>query len=77
MIKVESLEGDETRRYEPVVDGVSCYYLAFNRNERSIALNLKTSEAQDVVRELVRDADVLDENFRYRTMDQWGLGYEP
>jgi crotonobetainyl-CoA:carnitine CoA-transferase CaiB-like acyl-CoA transferase len=76
VIKVESLEGDETRRYEPVVDGVSCYYLAFNRNKRSIALNLKTSEAQDIIRELVRDADVLIENFRYGTMDQWGLGYE-
>ncbi len=76
VIKVESLEGDETRRYEPVVDGVSCYYLAFNRNKRSIALNLKTSEAQDIIRELVRDADVLIENFRYGTMDEWGLGYE-
>ena len=74
--KVESLQGDETRRYEPTVNGVSCYFLAFNRNKRSIALDLKTPEAQEIVRSLAAQADVVVENFRYGTMEKWGLGYE-
>ncbi|ADG05990.1 L-carnitine dehydratase/bile acid-inducible protein F [Kyrpidia tusciae DSM 2912] len=76
VIKVESFDGDETRRYEPVVNGASCYFLAFNRNKRSIAVNLKTESGREIVRRLAREADVLVENFRYGTMEKWGLGYE-
>lgn len=75
VIKVESLEGDETRRYEPMVNGVSSYFLAFNRNKRSITLNLKTVEGQGIIRELVKNIDVFIENFRYGTVEKWGLGY--
>lgn len=75
VIKVESPEGDETRRYEPTKDGVSSYFLAFNRNKRSIAVDLKTEAGREIVRRLAQEADVLVENFRTGTMEKWGLDY--
>jgi len=51
-------------------------YLLFNRNKRGMALDLKTPEGVEVVTALVRDADVLIENFRTGTMESFGLGYD-
>jgi crotonobetainyl-CoA:carnitine CoA-transferase CaiB-like acyl-CoA transferase len=76
VIKVEPPDGDETRTWgPPFVDGESTYYLGINRNKRSIALDLRTPRAQDIIRRLVATSDVLVENFRAGTMQRWGLDY--
>ena len=76
VIKVEPPGGDETRGWgPPFVDGETPYYLAINRNKRSIELNLATPQGQDVVRRLVSTSDVLVENFRAGAMERWGLSY--
>jgi len=69
--------GDETRGYTPpAMAGESCYYLSLNKNKQGITLNLKTEEGKQIVKELVKDADVLIENFRTGTMEKLGLGYD-
>jgi crotonobetainyl-CoA:carnitine CoA-transferase CaiB-like acyl-CoA transferase len=76
VIKVEPPGGDETRGWgPPFVDGETPYYLAINRNKRSIELNLAVPEGQEIVRRLVSTSDVLVENFRAGAMERWGLGY--
>jgi len=76
VIKVESPAGDDTRGWMPPDrDGVSTYYLAVNRNKRSVALDLKDPAGLTAARELARRADVLVENFRPGVMDALGLGY--
>lgn len=65
VIKVESLGGDSSRAIAgPELHGESAYYLANNRNKRSIAIDLKTDPGQDVIRRLIATADVVVENFR-------------
>ncbi len=77
VIKVEDTgTGDESRTWPPHRDGESAAYLVLNRNKRGITLDLKTPEGAEVLRRLVRDADVLIENFRTGTMESFGLGYE-
>ena len=51
-------------------------FLHLNTNKRSITLNLKSAQAQDIVKQLVRNADVVVESFRPDQMDMFGLGYE-
>lgn len=76
VIKVEPPGGDDTRAWgPPFVNGESAYFLSVNRNKSSIVLDLKQEADRDVLRELVRHADVLVENFRPGTMDRWGLGW--
>jgi crotonobetainyl-CoA:carnitine CoA-transferase CaiB-like acyl-CoA transferase len=76
VIKVEKLPGgDDTRRFAPLVNGESTAFLMINRGKRSVALNLKDPGARDAALALVRDADVVIENFRKGTMDKLGLGY--
>src|SRR5258708_12691266 len=76
VIKVEPPGGDETRGWgPPFVDGESTYYLAINRNKRSIELNLATPQGQDIVRRLASTSDVVVENFRAGAMERWGLEY--
>ncbi len=76
VVKVEPLDGDETRRYgPPFVDGESTYYLGINRNKRSIALDLTTSDGQEIIRRLASSSDVLVENFRTGAVERWGLDY--
>ena len=77
VIKIETPgRGDDSRRFAPMVQGESCYYMNLNRNKRGITLNLKTPEGKEVLRRLVRNADVLLENYRPGVMDRLGLGYE-
>lgn len=78
VIKVEKIPGgDDSRRYaEPQVNGESAAFMMLNRNKRSIALNLKTEGGREVLRRLVKDADVLFENYRKGTMDKLGVGFE-
>ncbi|MDX5445743.1 MAG: CoA transferase [Zoogloeaceae bacterium] len=78
VIKVEKIPGgDDSRRYaEPQVNGESAAFMMLNRNKRSVALNLKTEGGREVLRRLVKDADVLFENYRKGTMEKLGVGYE-
>jgi crotonobetainyl-CoA:carnitine CoA-transferase CaiB-like acyl-CoA transferase len=78
VIKVEKLPGgDDSRAYrEPLVNGVSAPFMILNRNKRGIALNLKNEQGREVLLRMVKDADVLIENYRLGTMDKLGLGYE-
>jgi len=73
VIKVEPLEGDNTRRLQGAGAG---FYPIFNRNKQSIALDLKHPEGMQVVLKLVDAADALTENFRPGALDKLGLGYE-
>jgi formyl-CoA transferase len=75
VIKIESPNsGDPLRKWRLLKDGTSVWWQIQSRNKRSIALDLKQTEAQDIVRQLVKDADVLIENFRPGAMEGWGLG---
>lgn len=78
VLKVERPgRGDGTRQWGPPwVGGESSYYLSVNRNKKSITINLKSEKGRKLVRQLARQADVLLENFRPGTMEEWGLGYE-
>jgi crotonobetainyl-CoA:carnitine CoA-transferase CaiB-like acyl-CoA transferase len=77
VIKVEDTgPGDESRTWPPHRDGESAAYLLFNRNKRSMTLDLKAPDGVDVVKALARSADVLIENFRTGTMESFGLGYD-
>lgn len=78
VIKVEQPgSGDDTRQWGPPFQGeVAAYYLAVNRNKRSIAVDLKTAEGTEIVRKLALKADVLVENFRPGTAERLGLGFD-
>ena len=77
VIKVEAPGvGDDTRRFPPLWNGTSAYYLSTNRNKRGIAVNLKSSEGQQIVRNLIVESDILIENFRPGTLERWGLGFD-
>ena len=77
VVKVEGPGGDDTRSWQPPVrDGISTYYLAVNRNKRSIALDLKDPEDLAAARELARRADVLLENFKPGGLTRFGLDYD-
>ena len=72
VIKVEPPEGDRTRAN---VGFGSALYPVFNRNKRSIAIDVKTDAGKAVIHKVIAGADVLIENFAYDTMDRLGLGY--
>ncbi len=75
VIKIEPPgSGDPLRQWRLLKDGTSVWWQVQSRNKRSLAMDLKTPEAQDIVRQLARDADVLIENFRPGAMEAWGLG---
>ena len=75
VVKIEPPgSGDPLRQWRLLKDGTSVWWQVQSRNKRSLAMDLKTPEAQDIVRQLARDADVLIENFRPGAMEAWGLG---
>ncbi len=78
VIKIEAPGiGDGSRLWGPPwAQGESAYYLSTNRNKKSITLNLNTEKGREIVRELVKNGDILVENFRVSTMERWGLDYE-
>ncbi|MDP2325585.1 MAG: CaiB/BaiF CoA-transferase family protein [Gammaproteobacteria bacterium] len=73
VIKIEPVGGDSTRRLPGSGAG---YFPMYNRNKRSICVDLKADDGRDLVLRLVEDADVVIENFRPGTMDRLGFGYE-
>ncbi len=77
VIKIEKPgTGDETRSWgPPFVNGLSAYFLSLNRGKKSITLNLKSPEAQKILRQLVVDSDILVESFQPGKMREFGLDY--
>ncbi len=81
VIKIENGIGDSSRTIDPFRDDDpekkwSGYFVSLNCNKKSITLDLKTDEGKDALRYLVKDADILVENFRPNVMEKLGLGYE-
>ena len=77
VVKIEEPEhGDETRAWTPFWNDVSTQFLTFNRNKRSLSINLKEKEGVDIVLGLAADADIMVESFRGGTLERLGLGYD-
>ena len=75
VIKIEAPgAGDPLRKWRLLKNGTSVWWQVQSRNKRSLALDLKDSQAQDIVRQLAAESDVLIENFRPGAMEGWGLG---
>ncbi len=77
VIKIEGVtSGDVGRDMGPMRNGQSHYFVTFNRNKRSIALDLKSEAGKAVVNDLIAQADVLVENFAPKVMARLGFGYD-
>jgi len=77
VIKIEPPEtGDPLRAWRMLHDGTSVWWAAHARNKRSITLNLREPEGQDVIRQLAKDADIVIENFRPGALEKWGIGFK-
>lgn len=77
VIKIEMPNtGDDSRAFGPFVGEESAYFMSLNRNKRSITLNLKSETAKKLFIEMIKEADVVVENFRPGTMEKLRLGYE-
>ncbi|MCH4811594.1 CaiB/BaiF CoA transferase family protein [Vreelandella neptunia] len=77
VIKIEPPgTGDPLRKWRMIEDGTSLWWHVQTRNKRSVALDLRSEEGQKLVRQLAAEADVVVENFRPGTLDNWGLGWE-
>lgn len=75
VIKIESLEGDDTRGWPPFREGDGAVFLSNNRGKRSIAIDLKSKEGKEIVRKLARDADVVVESFGSGVAQRLGIDY--
>lgn len=77
VIKIETPgHGDDTRTYGPYVNGQSLYYSFVNRGKESIVLNLKDNDDRAIFINMIKQADIVAENFRPGTMDKLGFSYE-
>ena len=77
VIKIEPPgSGDPLRKWRKLHGGTSLWWYAQARNKKSVTLDLKHPEAQEIVRKLVERADIVVENFRPGAMEKWGLGWE-
>ena len=77
VVKLESFDGDDTRGLGPPFrDGLSAYFACCNRNKRSLAIDLRAPAARPLLEALVREADVLVENYRTGGAEALGVGYE-
>jgi formyl-CoA transferase len=77
VIKIEAPgSGDPLRNWRMMKDGTSVWWQVQSRNKRSVALDLRSSEGQDIARKLIAEADVLIENFRPGTLESWGMGWD-
>jgi formyl-CoA transferase len=76
VIKIELPgRGDDTRQWGPpfTEGGESAYFLAANRNKRSLTLNLKSARGLEILKDLIREGDILIENFKAGTLESWGV----
>ncbi|MBT9458324.1 MAG: CoA transferase [Burkholderiaceae bacterium] len=77
VIKIEAPGGgDPLRNWRLLKNGTSVWWQVSSRNKQSLALDLRTEEGQDIARRLIKEADVLIENFRPGTLEGWGMGWE-
>ena len=77
VIKIEAPDGgDPLRNWRMMKEGTSVWWQVQSRNKRSLALDLRSSEGQEIARKLVAEADVLIENFRPGTLEGWGMGWD-
>lgn len=78
VIKIEKIPGgDDTRRFlPPDVNGEAAAFMMMNRNKRGMTLDLKKKEGVEVFKRLVKNADVVVENYRKGTLERLGIGYE-
>jgi formyl-CoA transferase len=77
VIKIESPEhGDPLRKWRKLHEGTSLWWYTQSRNKKSITIDLKAERGQQIVRDLVKDADIVIENFRPGTLEGWGIGWE-
>ncbi len=77
MIKIERPGGgDLSREYGPYVNDVSLYFCQYNRGKKGIAIDMRSEEGKKLVMELVKDVDIVIENFKSGTLEKLGLGYE-
>ena len=77
VIKIEPPgAGDPLRNWRLLKDGTSVWWQVQSRNKRSLALDLRQQEGQDIAKRLIREADVLVENFRPGTLEGWGMDYD-
>ena len=77
ILKLEPPSGDDCRHWgPPFVAGESSYFLAVNRNKKSLCIDLKLAEGKEIARKLAAKADILIENFRPDILDRLGIGYE-
>jgi len=73
VIKVEPPGGDPIRNWREVKDGTSLWWRSLGRNKKCISLDLKTEQGRDLVRELLKTADIVVENFRPGVLEEWNL----
>jgi len=77
VVKIESPRGgDPLRKWRKLHEGTSLWWYAQARNKKSVTLDLKQSEAQEIVRRLAAEADIVVENFRPGALENWGLGWD-
>jgi crotonobetainyl-CoA:carnitine CoA-transferase CaiB-like acyl-CoA transferase len=76
VVKLESLEGDSTRHFEPQVNGESYCFAVLNRNKKSIAVDLKSPHGREIVMKLAARSDIVIENFRPGVVKKLGIGYD-
>ena len=75
VIKIEPPKGDNVRNQGDMVEGYSSYFAQFNRNKKSVILDLYVESEKDILRSLLSDADVVVENFKAGVFDKMGFDY--
>ncbi|MCK4661701.1 MAG: CoA transferase [Bacteroidales bacterium] len=77
VVKVEiPVKGDDSRHFGPFLNEKSLYFISINRGKKSISLNLKTEKGKQILKDLVKEFDIIVENYRPGTMEKLGLGYD-
>jgi crotonobetainyl-CoA:carnitine CoA-transferase CaiB-like acyl-CoA transferase len=77
VIKIEAPDGgDPIRQWRVLKDGTSLWWSVQSRNKKSVTLNMKSPQGQEIAKRLALDADVIIENYRPGVLEKWGLGYE-
>src|SRR5699024_2730493 len=77
VIKIEPPEtGDPLRKWRLLHEGTSVWWASQSRNKKSVTVNLRSEEGQEIVRRLVKEVDILVENFRPGALENWGLSEE-
>ncbi len=76
VIKIERHSGDVSRGWAPFKNDYSGYYCSFNRNKKSMTLDITTEEGKEIIFNLVKEADIVCSNFKAGTLEKYGIGYE-